>query len=157
MTAGHGIAHAEISPPDRPPTLHGLQLWIALPRGVAEARFEHHADLPQLTLTDGVRATVVIGDFGGAASPARIHTPLVGVEVTISPGGSAQLPLRLDFEYAVVCASGAAVVAGRELAPGALLYLGTGRSSAAVEADVDARLFLIGGEPESRGDRASTS
>jgi quercetin 2,3-dioxygenase len=149
MTAGRGIAHAEISPPDRPPTLHGLQLWIALPLGAAEggAHFEHHGDLPQLALPDGVRATVVIGDFGGVASPARVHTPLVGVEIALALGGQAELPLRPDFEYAFVCASGTAVVAGRELAPGALLYLGTGRSSVAVAADTDARLFLIGGEP----------
>ena len=31
MTAGHGIAHSEQSPPDHPPGMHGLQLWVALP------------------------------------------------------------------------------------------------------------------------------
>ena len=32
MTAGRGIAHSEESAAGRPPVLHGLQLWIALPR-----------------------------------------------------------------------------------------------------------------------------
>ena len=31
MTAGRGIAHSEESAAGRPPVLHGLQLWIALP------------------------------------------------------------------------------------------------------------------------------
>ena len=31
MTAGHGIVHSEISQPDKPPMLHGVQLWVALP------------------------------------------------------------------------------------------------------------------------------
>ena len=36
MTAGHGIVHSEISQPDKPPTLHGLQLWVALPDAVRD-------------------------------------------------------------------------------------------------------------------------
>jgi redox-sensitive bicupin YhaK (pirin superfamily) len=31
MTAGAGIAHAEVSPDPHPRWLHGLQLWVALP------------------------------------------------------------------------------------------------------------------------------
>src|SRR5947209_6590749 len=48
MTAGHGIAHSEQSPPDHPAGIHGLQLWIALPDGARDgpARFEHHPGLP---------------------------------------------------------------------------------------------------------------
>ena len=33
MTAGRGIAHAEVSPDGHSPSLHGLQLWVALPVG----------------------------------------------------------------------------------------------------------------------------
>ena len=50
MTAGHGIAHSEQSPPGHAPILHGVQLWTALPdqaRAVAP-HFEHHPDLPVL-------------------------------------------------------------------------------------------------------------
>src|SRR6266852_6279203 len=31
MTAGRGIAHAEESPSEHDPWLHGIQLWLALP------------------------------------------------------------------------------------------------------------------------------
>jgi redox-sensitive bicupin YhaK (pirin superfamily) len=50
MTAGVGISHAEETPVVHAPTLHGAQLWVALPdrdRRVAP-HFEHHPDLPGL-------------------------------------------------------------------------------------------------------------
>ena len=34
MTAGHGIAHSEVSTPDTT-VLHGVQLWVALPADAA--------------------------------------------------------------------------------------------------------------------------
>ena len=48
MTAGRGIAHSEYTPPEHPPSMHGLQLWIALPDDVRNdpPRFEHHPHLP---------------------------------------------------------------------------------------------------------------
>ena len=60
---------------------------------------------------------------------------------------SAVLPLRPDFEYAVAAASGAAIVAGVNVEPGTLLYLGDGRSAVSIESKPGARLFLLGGEP----------
>ena len=44
MTAGRGIAHSEESAAGRPPVLHGLQLWIALPE--AERHGERLRCLP---------------------------------------------------------------------------------------------------------------
>ncbi len=50
MTAGHGIVHSEISQPNKPPMLHGVQLWVALPDAMRdrEPAFESYADLPDL-------------------------------------------------------------------------------------------------------------
>jgi redox-sensitive bicupin YhaK (pirin superfamily) len=62
MTAGRGITHSEESAAGRPPVLHGLQLWIALPAAErhGEPRFAHHADLP--VVRDGAASvTVAIG------------------------------------------------------------------------------------------------
>ncbi|HWB35608.1 MAG TPA: pirin family protein, partial [Rugosimonospora sp.] len=146
MTSGHGIAHAEVSPSPHPPLLHGLQLWVALPAGAKDgpARFEHHADLPRFS-APGVEGTVLIGSLGGATSPARVHTPLVGADLDVY--GAAEVPLEPGFEYAILATSGSATVDGRVVEPGALLYLGTGRSSLPLVAQGKARLFLLGGEP----------
>jgi redox-sensitive bicupin YhaK (pirin superfamily) len=148
MTSGFGISHSEESPTPHPPSLHGLQLWVALPSGARdrEADFAHHADLP--TLRDGaLSGTVVIGEFGGLRSPARVYTPLVGVDLALSGGGSATLTLDPGFEYAVVVMSGSVALAGAEVGVGELLYLGCGRTLLDVTAAGDARFFLFGGEP----------
>jgi redox-sensitive bicupin YhaK (pirin superfamily) len=148
MTAAHGIAHAEESPDGHGPSLHGLQLWIALParEAAAASTFEHHADLPG-TSSGGAYVTVVVGSLGRLTSPAHVHSPIVGADVRLEAGASATVPLRADWEYAVVVMAGAADVADGPLAPGSLCYLGTGRESLTVSTASGARLFLLGGEP----------
>ena len=148
MTAGRGIAHAEESPPDPPPTLHGVQLWVALPHAAraVDPHFEHHAALPVLT-DRGVTVTVLMGELDGEASPAGVYTQLVGAEATLDAGADTRLPLRPDFEYAALALSGAVEVDGVPLPPGPLLYLGSGRSDLALRADRPGRVLLLGGEP----------
>jgi quercetin 2,3-dioxygenase len=148
MTAGRGISHSEESPATRSPLLHGVQLWVALPAGDRNVapHFEHHAELPVLT-DSGLSVTVVMGSLDGSTSPAQIYSPLVGAEALLAPGVDTRLPLRPEFEHAVLLLSGIAEVDGVELDPGPLLYLGTGRTDMAVRADVPSRLLLLGGEP----------
>src|SRR5687768_7501014 len=134
MTSGHGIAHSEQSPPDHPPEMHGLQLWVALPDAARHgpAEFEHHAALP--TVRDGdATITVVVGELGSLASPARVHTPLLGAEVVLAGPTHNVLPLDPEFEYGVLVLSGTADVAGTSLSPGALLYLGQGRTEMSID------------------------
>ncbi len=88
---------------------------------------------------------MVIGSLGGVRSPARVHSPLFGADLAVR--GVARLPLDPTFEYAALVTTGAATVAGVDLTPGALLYLGTGRDELALVAPGAARLFLLGGEP----------
>jgi quercetin 2,3-dioxygenase len=144
MTAGEGIAHSEYSPSPHGPRLHGAQLWIALPGAdrAAPARFEHHAGLPVLQ-AGGARATVLLGDVGGARSPGRTHSPLVGVDVALD--GDARLPLEPDFEHAVLAVEGVPEVDGGPLVPGSLGYLGCGRSD--LRLGGTGRVLLLGGEP----------
>lgn len=148
MTAGHGIAHSEESPADHPPVLHGVQLWVALPAPDRGTRpdFEHHARLPVWS-APGVEVSVFIGELDGCVSPARTYSPILGAEITLAAGSAAELPLRPDFEHAALGLSGAARVDGVALAPGPLLYLGTGRSSLPLGSGGGARVLLLGGEP----------
>ena len=148
MTAGHGISHSEQSPADRSPVLHGVQLWTALPDHDRDVRphFEHHPDLPVLTDT-GVTVKVIMGELSGTASPAAVYSPLVGAEAVLEPGAGTRLPLQPSWEYAALTLAGSVDVDGVALAPGPLLYLGSGRSDLRLGADHGARLLLIGGEP----------
>jgi len=149
MTAGHGIAHAEESPASHGPTLHGVQLWVALrdaSRHVPPA-FEHHASLPHARI-GRFAITVLMGELAGASSPATAFSPIVGAELTAAGrAASCLLPLRPDFEHVVFVASGQASVDTVELAVGQLLYLPTGRPEAMLAAPADSTLMLLGGEP----------
>jgi redox-sensitive bicupin YhaK (pirin superfamily) len=148
MTAGLGIAHSERSVTRRSPVLHGVQLWTALPdrHRQVEPHFEHHSTLPVLT-DGGLTLTVLMGEIGGHAAPARIYSPLLGAEATMAAGASARLPLDPDWEYAVLALAGTSRVDDVPLRPGPLLYLGRGRRELAIDADGPARLLLLGGEP----------
>jgi redox-sensitive bicupin YhaK (pirin superfamily) len=168
MTSGRAIAHSEESPPpsQRPARLHGIQLWIALPeeRRHAEPDFAHHADLPSLTDADGVRVTVVAGEFQGERSPAAVYTPLVGLEVAFPGPGQVTLPATPGFEYGVISADGPATVsAGRapagtgggspgagqhaQIGVGTLAHLPAGIGSVTLAVPGSGRLFVVGGVP----------
>jgi quercetin 2,3-dioxygenase len=148
MTAGHGIAHAEQSPVVHPRFLHGAQLWVALPGAHRETApaFEHHATLPGWT-SDGLTTTVLMGSFGGATSPGSAYSPLVGVDLDVAARADIEVPLEPDFEYGLLASSGSVSVEGVPLDRGAMLYLGTGRTSLRLSADDASRLLLLGGEP----------
>jgi redox-sensitive bicupin YhaK (pirin superfamily) len=86
---------------------------------------------------------VIIGELAGAVSPARAYTPLVGAEIRLD--GELTLPVRADFEHAVLVLAGSVEVDDRELDAGPLLYLGTGRTGPRLAGT--GRVLLLGGEP----------
>lgn len=148
MTAGRGVAHAEQSLARSKPVVHGVQFWVALPaahRGVAPA-FEHHDRLPRLQ-DGGVGVIVLAGELAGLRSPATTYSPLVGAQITLAAGTTAQLPLVAGFEHAVLVVAGVAEVDGVRVEPGPLLYLGIERVGLTVYSIGGATLLLIGGEP----------
>lgn len=141
MTAGRGVVHSEISADS---LLHGLQLWVALPSSHAGAdpAFEQHVTLPRLS-SSSLEATVFIGALGDLVSPATAYTPLLGADLVVR--GAASVPLRPDFEHAVLAVDSSLEVAGTAVPAGSLLYLGTGRTELRVNGT--ARAILLGGEP----------
>jgi redox-sensitive bicupin YhaK (pirin superfamily) len=148
MTAGRGIAHAEESPAEHDPSLHGVQLWVALPDASrhTESAFSHHAELPCVGL-DGLAVTVFVGSLGGARSPALTFSEIVGAEIAASRGSSACIPVTAAHEHVIFVATGSAEVAGTALRPGQLLYLPAGRDQLRVLAPAGSRLLLLGGLP----------
>ncbi len=148
MTSGRGIAHSEESPADHPPVLHGVQLWAALPPGHdrVEPAFDHMPQLPSAR-TAGMRVTVMVGEALGLRSPARAYTALLALELDVPEATDEDLEIRPDFEHGAIVLSGAAAVDGVDLRPGALLYLGMGRTRLRVRSGGEARILLLGGEP----------
>lgn len=154
MTSGAGIVHSEYSIGDDPAPLDALQLWVALPesRRHGDPAFERHEDLPVVDLGDGAVAAIVVGEFAGAVSPATMYTPIVGAEIFLPAGVRVTLPLRAEWEYALLGVDGTSAVFADDddptaLPEGGLLYLGTRRDGVEMSADADTTVFLLGGEP----------
>ncbi|GHJ42155.1 hypothetical protein Sm713_77640 [Streptomyces sp. TS71-3] len=148
MTSGRAISHSEESPRGHARLLHGAQLWVALPDGYrhSEPHFEHHAALPAVT-APGLTATLILGSLDGTTSPGTTYSPLVGADLALSADAEARLPLDPDFEYAVLGMAGEIRVDGVPVQPGAMLYLGCGRTELPLRAGSDASVMLLGGEP----------
>lgn len=146
MTAGSAVAHAEEATGHYRGTLEGIQLWIAQPEATRNgaAAFEHHAELPQVE-HDGAVATVLVGEHHGVRSPARHDTPLVGVDLALRERST--VPLRPDFEHALVVLRGSIAVDGEKVVPGKLAHLGLGRNELDIEVAEDSRVMLLGGIP----------
>ncbi|MGA3539968.1 pirin family protein [Micromonosporaceae bacterium DT194] len=148
MTSGHGIAHSEQSPQPHPPLMHGVQLWVALPRTYRdrEPAFDHHPELP--AWTDGpVTVRLLVGELGGLRSPAVVHSPLVGAQLEFAADGELLLAADPCFEYGILALSGAAQVADCRLVPGALLHLAPGAAQLRIRGAAGSRVLLLGGEP----------
>lgn len=151
MTAGRGIAHSEMSlvSSSTTSTMHGVQLWIALPepaRDIAPS-FEHHDDLPQFSF-QGAEIRVLMGELDGRSSRATVFTPLVGAEISLSAGVNIILPVQREFEHGLLILEGEDVLVGDEpMARGALRYHSTGLTEIALSTRQGARVLLIGGEP----------
>ena len=148
MTAGHGVSHSEETTGVHTGSLHGIQLWVAQPEATRDGApaFEHHAELPEVDLGAGATATVLIGSFAGARSPARADTDHLGADLAL-PGGRTVVPLVAGAEHALVVLDGAVAVGGHPLGPGRLGVLGVGRDEVPVDADGPARVLLLGGTP----------
>lgn len=87
MTAGKGVAHSERTPENLRHTdkkLHGLQIWVALPKHLEESEPTFHhieaKDIPAWE-EDGLKIKLIAGKVFGKESPVPVHTPLYFIEI----------------------------------------------------------------------------
>ena len=120
MTAGSGLVHAEVSPPefkrDGGP-LEILQLWVNLPGRLKMTGPRYsgvQADaIPALPLPDGAgELSLVSGSFAGVEGPIRSLTGVFMSVVRLAPGGRAELPAPRGRSVFLYVARGTASVAG---------------------------------------------
>lgn len=153
MTGGRGISHSEVST-DATTTLHGAQLWVALPDADrhTDPGFEHYA--PEEVTGEGWCARVFLGSLLGDTSPVQTFTPLLGAELVLDPGARLQVPVDAGFEHGVLVDLGAVTVAASpvaepaEVKQGDLAYAPIGSEALTLAAGDDgARLLVLGGPP----------
>jgi redox-sensitive bicupin YhaK (pirin superfamily) len=151
MTAGRGIVHSERSPAaarEKGVRLHGLQLWVALPKAHEEVApgFQHHpADrLPSLA-RKGAQLRVIAGNAYGMASPVRVLSPLFYVEARLEP--DAVLPVPDEHaERAAYVVEGSVGCDGDAHGPGVMLVFREG-APVQLRARERSRVMLLGGAP----------
>lgn len=149
MNAGSGIVHSERTAPElreRGYRLHGLQMWVALPKEAEESEptFTHYpADVfPQTQVGDAV-VRVLVGQAYGLRSPVQTHVSCLYVAVTL-PAGK-QLAVPEAMERAVYVVDGAVTCGGERAEQGRMLVFGRG-TTPMIHAETDARFVFIGGD-----------
>jgi quercetin 2,3-dioxygenase len=145
MTAGHGIAHAELA---TVAGLHGVQMWVAQPEHTrhGDSRFEHRGELPIAELASGV-ARVFLGAVAGVESPATVETPLVGAELLLRRG-MVEIAVDATFEHCVVPIDRPTLVGDVVVEPGWIGLVPQGADSVRIDpGDSGGRVMLLGGLP----------
>jgi redox-sensitive bicupin YhaK (pirin superfamily) len=150
MSAGRGIVHSERTPPDpqgRARRLHGLQLWVALPREQEQGdpAFQHVAaeQIPEVEV-DGAHVRVLVGQAFDAPSPVRAASPTLYLDITLQAGGSLALP-PLAEQLAVYSPQLALGVDGQAVPGGEMAVLDAHAATLLQAGDAAVRFVVIGG------------
>ena len=156
MTAASGILHEEFHSEAftrQGGTLEMVQLWVNLPardKG-ADAGYQTLLDreIPSVALPgEAGRVRVIAGEFDGHRGPARTFTPIDLWDLHLNQGGTARFELPEGRTLALVVLRGTVRVNGSETVREAqLVQFERAGSGLEIEADTDATLLLLGGEP----------
>jgi quercetin 2,3-dioxygenase len=156
MTAGSGIIHQEMPAQADNPLLWGFQLWVNLPAAqkMIPPRYQDisGADVPSVTLAQGVVVKVLCGTVAGVTGPVRdIVADPEYLDVTVPAGVTFEHPVHdgyTVFAYAIE-GSGYVDAARRQHlhAEHVALFERRGESVVITAERVPMRLLLISGKP----------
>ena len=155
MTAASGILHEEFHSPaftQSGDPFEMVQLWVNLPardkmsaphyQGIVDAQ------IPSVALPDGAGSVrVIAGDYDGHKGPAQTFTPINVWDVRLGQGKEAAFTLTEGHTAAVVVLHGTLLVNGEVVREAQMALLERDGDSLSLEANSDATLLLLSGEP----------
>jgi redox-sensitive bicupin YhaK (pirin superfamily) len=156
MTAAGGIVHEEFHSPaftQSGGAMEMVQLWVNLPAKdkMAPAGYQTllDADIPSIDLPDGAgRVRVIAGSFGGQRGPARTFTPIDVWDLRLAAGATGRFTAQPGHTLALVVLHGTVMVNGGEPArAGQLVHLARDGSAVEIEANGEATVLWLSGEP----------
>ena len=156
MTAASGILHEEFHSESftrQGGTLEMVQLWVNLPARDKRAAPGYQTlldrDIPSIELPGGAgRVRVIAGQFDGHAGPARTYTPMNVWDLRLAQGRSARLDVPRGHTLALVVLRGTVRVNGGDpVREAQLVQFEREGDGIDIEADADATLLLLSGEP----------
>lgn len=156
MTAGGGILHEEFHTPAFSQSggiFEVAQLWVNLPARskAVPAAYQGitNADIPAVQLPDnGGQVRVIAGQYRDHDGPARTHTPMQVWDVRVNAGHRVDLSQPEGWSTLVVVLAGTVrinedtILRGKQFAT-----LSQAGSGVLIEANADAKLLLLAGEP----------
>lgn len=147
MTAGSGIQHSEVST-SATTTLHGVQLWTALPESARHQAPKFERFVPDVFDHEGASVSVFLGTLLGVASTASTFTPIVGAELTVPANTTVTVPVDASFEHGLLVDTGTITLDGTPIPPASIGYRAPGAVRLVLSTgDAAARVLLLGGEP----------
>jgi quercetin 2,3-dioxygenase len=156
MTAGRGILHEEFHSPRYAHAggpFEMAQLWVNLPAKdkMAAPGYQAIADaqIPAIALPgDAGTVRVIAGEYGGRKGPARTFTPMNVWDVRLAAGKTADLAQEEGWTVQVIVLAGTVQLNGDTvLRAKEMATLSTNGRGVTVEANDDAKILLLAGEP----------
>ncbi|MBS0193042.1 MAG: pirin family protein [Proteobacteria bacterium] len=156
MTAAGGIVHEEFHSEAftrAGGTLEMVQLWVNLPAKLKLAPPTYQtlldADIPSVSLADEAgRVRVIAGTFEGHRGPARTFTPMDVWDMRMHAGKATTLRVPEGHTAALVVLHGTVMVNGEQVVRKAqFARFDRAGSEVAIEANTDATLLLLAGQP----------
>lgn len=153
MTAGKGVTHTERTPVssrnEEELTLHGYQIWVALPKEKEEIDpiFDYYPskDIPEWK-TDSLTFRLVAGNAFGRSASLQGYSPLFMVDIQCNKQTTLNLSQQLKGEVAFVIVKGSIKDKDDKVEAGQML-ISKSDEQCEICLEEGTRLLLFGGEP----------
>ena len=153
MTAGSGIVHAEVSPPeflrDGGP-LEILQLWVNLPARLkmSEPRYVglQQESIPAIALPGGGELNLIAGEWGDTSGPIETLTNVFMSTLKLPAGAREQLPVTSGRQVFLYVVNGDVSVSGEPAKAHHLIEVDRDGESLVIDAASDAQLLFGHGD-----------
>ncbi len=150
MTAGKGVVHSERTPEylrDGDKTLHGLQIWVALPKHLehSEPSFAHieEKDIPQWN-DQGAEFKLIAGKAFDKTSPVPVHSELYFIEIKSTEKQRINIGKDLYGESALYILEGSINADGHNYGPKQIL-VAKDSTLCSFEMKPETTLYILGG------------
>lgn len=155
MTAGSGVLHKEYHEKEfsrKGGSYQMVQLWVNLPAKHKMTAPKYQAitakewglcEIPE----SGVNVRVLTGTFKDVKGPASTFTPIEIYELILRKGSSISFDLPKQYNTGLLMIRGEAMVNGHEIPTDHFVIFKNDGENIAIEADEDATMLLLSGEP----------
>lgn len=152
MTAGKGVVHSERTPEylrNTEKNLHGLQIWVALPKELEESEPTfHHIEASQIPSweEDNFTIKLIAGEAFGKKSPVPVHSKLYFIEIKSKKATTVNIGDYLYGESALYILDGAITDGGNLYNPKQIL-IAKDAKLCQFEMQENTTVYIFGGEP----------